>query len=77
MKRDLYAEVSARIIAELEAGSCRRLPGVRCGAECLLASSMARGVSLMPRPSNDVFGQVIDERADVRRPTQSLGIDDP
>jgi hypothetical protein len=38
---------------------------------------MARGVSLMPRPSNDVFGQVIDERADVRRPTQSLGIDDP
>ena len=25
MKRDLYAEVSARIVAELEAGAARRL----------------------------------------------------
>ena len=31
----------------------------------------------MPPPKIDVLGQVIDERADVRRPAQPLGINDP
>jgi hypothetical protein len=61
----------------------KRVDGARHAlqAEFPLAGSfyqcIARCVSLMPRPSIDVFGEVIDERADVRRTAQPLRINDP